>query len=306
MSLIKGPPLDEPIPPTAPAGTSNVPVSFGVAPSSQTAPSRPPEPEKPVEVEKPSVPPASSVKQEPAPDMPIKPGAPPPTSIKSLESSSMPSIKPLGAGAGHKFAAITIGTALAVVLVTGATYFIKSQHQGTLKQKDQEYKNEIESTLQNSKFQEQEKLVLETGGQIEGLQNAISGRIQFSQFLNQFISTAFKGAQWESFRLSEDKVTILGNTANFVDLAKTVVTLRNIKELTGVSLTAATLDPASQKVKFTIEANFDKKSLAVKKSAQTETSAAAESLSAPVASSSDLSSGTTSAGTSTPTLPTNP
>ena len=168
------------------------------------------------------------------------------------------------------FTAFTVAVVLLTILATGAAYFLKSRYQALVNQRKQEYQDEIQTVLESKRFQEQKELVLATGRQIERLQEALNKRILLSSFLSKLSEKTFSGAQWESFRLAEEKISISGNVANFVDLAKVVIAFRQIEELSDVSLVSATLDPESQTVKFSVQASFDKSAFAVKKSTSAE------------------------------------
>lgn len=207
------------------------------------------------------------------------------------EALSLTNIKPLGAEAGKQFGAFVVGFVIASLLVTGAAYFLKSQHQATLAQKEQEYENEIQGTLKSKRFIAQKELVSNTGQQVTALKKAIAEKIKLSQFLTKITSAAYKQAQWTSFRLAEEKIVISGTVANFTELAKTIAAFKNLTELSNVALTSATLDPEAQKVKFTLEANLSKEAPSAQEKTPAAESAATESVSASTSVPSELTTG---------------
>lgn len=141
------------------------------------------------------------------------------------------------------------------------TYNIKykTNQLETYGQKIQSEINEpLKSVTKNSDIEDLTK-------QVEALQVALAGRIDFGQFFKDLSANQFKNSKWTSISLNSQKIAIQMEADNFEDVSKSLKSLEKIKSVQEATLSNVNVNPDSKNVSFTVELKVDFGNYKVKK-----------------------------------------
>ena len=141
------------------------------------------------------------------------------------------------------------------------TYNIKykTNQLETYGQKIQSEINEpLKSVTKNSDIEDLSK-------QVEALQVALAGRIDFAQFFKDLASNQYKTSKWTSILLTSQKIAIQMEADNFDDVSKSLKSLEKIKSVQEATLSNVNVNPDNKKVSFTVELKVDFNNYKVKK-----------------------------------------
>ncbi len=196
-------------------------------------------------------PPEAAPIPEPKPEPPLP--QPPAQYIKPAQRSSM--VEPVGLG--QKTLSVgyfLFGASLAAIVATLGLMALKAQRASAVAQTRASYDSEVQSQLNNKKFQEQEKKVNAIGQQVNLLKKSLADRVMFSQFFSELEKVTYKKAQFTSVSANnESVVTIEGSVVDFYELSKTLKALKTSTGFESVELANVTVEKEKGKIQFSVQ-----------------------------------------------------
>ena len=153
------------------------------------------------------------------------------------------------------FSYFVIGLFIAVFVSLIVVLGLEKAKANKLEALEKEINNEVTIPL-NSLAKEKKQIDL-VSKQLEVLSTALSGRIKYSQILDDLRNGQYKQSLWTSFTIQQDKISIQGSASDFESVGKTVAAFRQIKSVKDVSLKSVTVNNETNAVDFSVTIQFN-------------------------------------------------
>jgi len=174
---------------------------------------------------------------------------------KFLESVKNDISDSAGSGRDEVLSYFIIGVFLGVIVLAISFLTIEKTRQYKISSLTKQIQQDVDvpmKSLAKEKIQNDEIVK-----QLSTLTSVLAGRVSYFKLFEDLRNGQFKKSLWTNFALQKDSITISAKADNYADVAKAVAAIRQVKAVTDVKLSSASLDKETNKISFTVNISYD-------------------------------------------------
>lgn len=175
--------------------------------------------------------------------------------IKKTEDTKSEIEETSGPGRDVLMVYFIFGVFLAVAAILITVFTLEKTKEMKIASLNDQIKQEVTDPLLSLAADEQQ--VKTVSNQLDTLTAAISNKQQYSKLISDLAAGLFKNSSWKSFNLTGSQISISATCDNFLDVARTVASLRTVKSVKDVKLASSNINSDTSKVEFSLNIIFD-------------------------------------------------